>query len=117
MPGATSADVHTGYGHPGQGQTTAEIKHEGKSHRARENLGLAGQAEGGSGMHGDESAEAKRLQKDHEGGTKPSREHNISLDGAETKESVGAEQVASMGQGSRKEDYDRATESAPGSHS
>ena len=27
LGGATSADVHTGYGHPGQGQTAADNKH------------------------------------------------------------------------------------------
>jgi len=68
-------------------------------------------------MQGEKSVEAERLLKDHVGGPKNAREHNATLEGAETKESVGAEEVASMGQGSRKKDYDRSTESAPGSHS
>ena len=29
LGGATSGDVHTGYGHPGQGQTSRELRHEG----------------------------------------------------------------------------------------
>ena len=29
MPGATSASVHTGLGHPGQGQTSSELRHGG----------------------------------------------------------------------------------------
>lgn len=68
-------------------------------------------------MQGDESAEAANLQKDHVPGPQTGREHNVSLDGAETKESVGAEQVASMGDGSRKEDYDRTAQTAPGGNS
>lgn len=118
FPGATSADVHQGLGHPGSGQTSSEIAHEGKSHRARDRTGLTGLAEGGSGMAGDESQEAKNLQKDHVAGQPTSgKEFNVSLDGAESKENVKAEQVQSMGDGSRKKDYDHSAESAPGSHS
>lgn len=29
LGGASSADVHTGYGHPGQGQTSSELHHDG----------------------------------------------------------------------------------------
>jgi len=112
MPGATSADVHTGYGHPGQGQTSSD-SNKGK----KEGQSLQGLAEGGSGIHGDENAEARRLQKDHVSGPASSREHNISLDGAETKEPATAEDVAAMGDGPRKLDYDRTAEKPPGSHS
>jgi hypothetical protein len=38
LQGATSADVHTGLGHPGQGQTSSEL-HDGSSAS-----GLAGRA-------------------------------------------------------------------------
>ena len=31
LGGATSADVHTGLGHPGQGQTSKELRHDGQS--------------------------------------------------------------------------------------
>jgi len=117
MPGATSADVHTGYGHPGQGQTGSELHNDGKHKRVKEGQSLQGLAEGGSGIHGDENAEAKRLQKDHVSGPASSREHNISLDGAETKQPATADDVAAMGDGSRKQDYDRTAEKPPGTHS
>ncbi|RPA99514.1 hypothetical protein L873DRAFT_886794 [Choiromyces venosus 120613-1] len=42
-PGATSADVHTGLGHPGSGQTGRELRHDGQHGRTREKLGLAAQ--------------------------------------------------------------------------
>ena len=112
--GTTSADVHTGLGKPIDGQSSSEQHNNGKTHRARENQGLQGQAEGGSGLHEDDSAEARRLQSEHQGGVKTGREHNISLDGAESKEGVGAEEVAAMGQKSRKEDYDRSSYTAQG---
>lgn len=57
------------------------------------------------------------MQKDHIPGPQTGREHNASLEGAESKEPVAAEQVASMGDKSRKQDYDRTAETAPGSHS
>lgn len=117
MPGATSRDVHTGLGQPGSGQTSASLAHDGKGKREKEPQGLTGQAEGGSGMHGDESAEARRLQSDRAGGPNNDREHNASFQGAESAEPIHAEQVASMGQGSRKEDYDRAAENPPGRNS
>lgn len=97
--------------------TSSEIAHEGKSKREKEKLGLTGQAEGGSGIQGEESADIKRLQKDHVGGPNNAREHNASLQGAESAEPVSAEQVASMGQGPRQGDYDRAAEKPPGKNS
>ena len=114
MPGSTSADVHTGLGHPGQGQSSSQAHHDGKSTRVKEGLGTVGQAEGGSGLHGDTSVEARNLQKEHAGGHVTEREHNLSLDGAESKEPVGAEQVASMGQQTRKGDYDHTKAKPPG---
>lgn len=116
LGGATSADVHTGYGHPGSGQTSSEIRHEGKSGRDRERLGLVGQA-GGSGVTGEESIDIKRLQKDHQGGHITEREHNVSLDGAESRVPVQAEQVASEAGKVKQGDYDRAAEKPPGHHS
>ncbi|KAK8190427.1 uncharacterized protein BKA78DRAFT_296646 [Phyllosticta capitalensis] len=47
IPGATSASVHTGLGHPGQGQTSAELHHDGQAHREHQRGGLAGLAQGG----------------------------------------------------------------------
>lgn len=40
--GATSADVHTGYGHPGSGQTSKELHGDGNFPGKREKKGLAG---------------------------------------------------------------------------
>ncbi|KAK0622181.1 hypothetical protein DIS24_g11323 [Lasiodiplodia hormozganensis] len=40
--GATSADVHTGLGHPGQGQTSTELRHDGSHGRAKQGTGLVG---------------------------------------------------------------------------
>jgi hypothetical protein len=42
LTGASSADVHTGLGHPGQGQTSNELRHPDK----KGGSGLAGLAEG-----------------------------------------------------------------------
>lgn len=42
ITGATSADVHTGLGHPGQGQSSNELRHADK----QGGQGLAGLAEG-----------------------------------------------------------------------
>ncbi|CAD6574976.1 MAG: hypothetical protein ASARMPREDX12_007048 [Alectoria sarmentosa] len=41
LGGATSADVHTGMGHPGQGQTSNELRH-GKNNSKKGGGGLAG---------------------------------------------------------------------------
>ncbi|KAF8241972.1 hypothetical protein K440DRAFT_607998 [Wilcoxina mikolae CBS 423.85] len=44
IPGSTSADVHTGYGHPGQGMTSREIRHDGQQQGKggkKQRLGLA----------------------------------------------------------------------------
>jgi hypothetical protein len=40
--GATSADVHSGYGHPGSGQTSKELHGDGNFPGKREKNGLAG---------------------------------------------------------------------------
>jgi hypothetical protein len=42
LGGATSADVHTGLGHPGSGQLNNEIRHDGKHTAKRERNGLVG---------------------------------------------------------------------------
>jgi hypothetical protein len=41
ITGATSRDVHTGLGHPGQGQTSNELRHSDK----KVGTGLAGRAD------------------------------------------------------------------------
>ncbi|KAG9547612.1 hypothetical protein KCU97_g20679, partial [Aureobasidium melanogenum] len=47
--GATSQQVHTGLGHPGQGQTSAELHHDGQSHRKNPGTGLDGLQSGAQG--------------------------------------------------------------------
>ena len=42
LGGATSGDVHTGLGHPGQGQTSTELRHDGKHTSTKTGGGLAG---------------------------------------------------------------------------
>lgn len=109
MPGATSGDVHTGLGHPGSGQTAADDKNK---RDAKTNQ--IGQGEGGSGLTGEPNAEAQKLMQDQEPGPKTGKEFNVSLDGAESKEPVHAEQLQSMGQKERKQDYDRSAAKPPG---
>ncbi|KAK5047293.1 hypothetical protein LTR84_006815 [Exophiala bonariae] len=102
LPGATSKDVHTGLGHPGQGQTSREVRQATKATGA----GGTGLNEGGSGAGKDGlNPEFRNLQReDQDGdtsgnpdGPKSAQVHNVSLDGAESKVPVGAEEVASEG--------------------
>lgn len=51
LGGTDSGAMHTGLGHPGQGQTSSELRHDGDKHRNRQRAGLEGiGATGGSGM-------------------------------------------------------------------
>jgi len=52
ITGATSADVHTGLGHPGQGQSSSEL-HDG----SKKSGGLQGVGAGGAVSHQDVAAE------------------------------------------------------------
>ncbi|KAJ9606928.1 hypothetical protein H2200_008939 [Cladophialophora chaetospira] len=97
LPGATSKDVHTGLGHPGQGQTSNELRHEGKHTSKKQTSGLEGAgASGGSGLQGsdDLNTEFRRLQDDRAVGEGPIKEHNQTLAGAESIEPESAESVA-----------------------
>lgn len=42
MPGATSKDVHHGFGHPGVGQSSTEVRHDGQHHRKNVGHSLEG---------------------------------------------------------------------------
>lgn len=46
LTGATSRDVYTGLGKPVQGQSSAELEHNGYHHRKRPETGLVGIAAG-----------------------------------------------------------------------
>jgi hypothetical protein len=97
LGGATSGDVHTGMGHPGQGETSTEVRHDGPHTRKREGAGLDGLAQGGSGLRDEGNVEARRLARDTtDHGTINAREHNVSLEGAEDKLPTSAEELASM---------------------
>ncbi|KAL5514328.1 hypothetical protein ACEPAG_2416 [Sanghuangporus baumii] len=39
LTGATSADVHSGLGHPGAGETSNELRHDGQKHRKKHGAG------------------------------------------------------------------------------
>ncbi|KEF58899.1 uncharacterized protein A1O9_03742 [Exophiala aquamarina CBS 119918] len=101
LPGATSADVHKGLGHPGQGQTSNELRHEGAHTSTKQTSGLEGAgAQGGSGLREDGmNTEFRRLQQDgdHPSGPPAARAHNVSLDGAESKLPVASEHLAAEG--------------------
>ena len=97
MPGATSGDVHKGLGHPGQGQTSNELRHEQKGG------GLAGAgAQGGSGLREDGmNQEFRELARDRpvgEHGPDSGRNRDggagASLDGAESVEPVKPTELA-----------------------
>lgn len=45
MTGATSADVSKGLGQPIQGMSSAELHHDGQTHRKRQREGLVGLSE------------------------------------------------------------------------
>ena len=91
--------MHTGLGHPGQGQTSTEIRHEGKHTAKRERAGLDGQAQGGSGLRDDGNVEARRLARDTtEHGPLSAREHNVTYEGAEDKLPTSSDEVGSMGE-------------------
>lgn len=49
MPGATSADVYQGKGHPGNGMTSREHRHNGQAGGKKEGTGLSRFKEGGPG--------------------------------------------------------------------
>lgn len=118
LPGATSADVHTGLGHPGQGQTSTEIRHEGAHGRKRQPAGPEGAgATGGSGLYpADVSPEFRRLQEDgpHPTGPKPEQNHNATLSGAEDREPATAEEVAAEGDKVKKHAGDHNTKGSTG---
>ncbi|KIX02330.1 uncharacterized protein Z518_08271 [Rhinocladiella mackenziei CBS 650.93] len=113
LPSATSADVHTGLGHPGQGQTSTELRHEGQHTRKKAPSGLEGAgARGGSELREDGgNVEFRRLREgDHPKG--PISGHNVSKDGAESMLPVSAEEVDAEGVKTKTDasEYSRAKE-------
>ncbi|KAI4145918.1 MAG: hypothetical protein LQ340_006123 [Diploschistes diacapsis] len=90
LGGATSRDVHTGYGHPGQGQTSADAKHA-----RTQGQGLVGV--GASGAQATMAAADERVdprQRGVERETARQKDTVGETPNAEEREPVGAEQVA-----------------------
>jgi hypothetical protein len=86
LGGATSADVNQGVGRPMQGESSKEMHHDGQPKRKKEREGLTGLAPGGSGLQGEENAEARRLSREYnEHGPRSAWQHNATLEGAEDK--------------------------------
>ncbi|KAK2756732.1 hypothetical protein FQN54_005178 [Arachnomyces sp. PD_36] len=81
--GADSRDVHKGLGHPGSGQTSSEIRHEGASHRTRQSAGLEGVGASGGAVSGETRPSQRALDKE-EGAAAGTRS---------TKGAVGAEEM------------------------
>jgi hypothetical protein len=42
LPGTDSKAMHTGLGHPGQGQTSSELRHDGQHHAKKQGTGTVG---------------------------------------------------------------------------
>ena len=59
LNGPTSADLHAGLGHPGSGMTSAELRHDGKSHRKREGGNVQQYGRQGGDLDGVNSREAE----------------------------------------------------------
>lgn len=94
--GTDSAAVHTGLGHPGSGQSSAELRKDGRQTRTTGGDAVEGRgAVGGSGLTGEEGREANRLLEDRsQSQSGATAEHNASLDGVEQIESVRSEELA-----------------------
>lgn len=86
----SSSDDATG--HPGQGQTSNELRHDGEHTNKRQPQTTA--QEGGSGLTGEPNAEARRLMTDKTDHG-PITGHGADRMGAEDKEPVHSEQLAS----------------------
>lgn len=64
FPGSDTQDVHDGLGHPGSGQTSAEIRHEGAKHRERQSAGLEGVGASSGAVKGDTRPTQRALGKE-----------------------------------------------------
>ncbi|EKG12645.1 hypothetical protein MPH_10234 [Macrophomina phaseolina MS6] len=78
LGGTTSADVHTGLGHPGEGQTSVEQRHDGQHGRKKQGTGLVGVGANTIGVNGRDEvnphdpgfASQRALDKDVQTGTR-----------------------------------------------
>lgn len=60
LGGATSGDVNAGLGKPIQGQSSAELRHDGQAHRQHQAGGLQGVGASGAG-HFDQASSGNRV--------------------------------------------------------
>jgi len=91
IPGATSADVHTGFGQPGQGQTSQELRGHDAHNKDRSGVAFADSNIGDTRERG--------LDRDHVKGGEGMAGHGtgearFDYKGAEDREPVSAESVA-----------------------
>lgn len=87
LPGATSADVHQGYGHPGEGMTSQEL-HGGK--RKNNGAGLEG-----VGANSSDPIHERGFDRDYATGQRGKSGNTENWPGAEEQVPVSAEEVAS----------------------
>lgn len=94
--GATSGDVHTGLGHPGSGQTSAEMRNDGEKGRKNPGKSLEGV---GATTEGFKTVDASDPDMKHLRALDKDEAEvgrgNVGGPAAEEREPVGAEQVAS----------------------
>ena len=95
LGGSDSRDVHTGLGHPGQGQTSTELRHEGAHGRTRQSAGLegVGATDKSATVSGRTRASQRALEKE-EGNLAGTRGDKGAL-GAEEREPTSAQKIAS----------------------
>ena len=91
--GATSGDVHTGLGHPGSGQTSAEIRHDGNKSTGKSLEGVGATTEGFKTVDASDP-DMKHLRALDKDEAEVGR-GNVGGPAAQEREPVGAEQVAS----------------------
>lgn len=84
ITGATSKDVHTGYGHPGSGQVSADDR------RKNPGSGLEG-----VGANPSDPMVERGLDRDHEPGPRSKKSANVNLEGANDRVPTSAEELAS----------------------
>ena len=92
LGGTDSAAVHTGLGHPGQGQTSSELRHDGQHTAKRAGAGLEGVgASGGSGVDERVTPSQRALERDE---AASGQRGDKTLTGAEDYPPVTADEVA-----------------------
>ncbi|KAF2480924.1 hypothetical protein BDY17DRAFT_254649 [Neohortaea acidophila] len=97
--GSTSGDVHTGLGHPGSGQSSTEIRHDGE--KGRNNPGKSVQGVGESTQNFETNDERDPQYKDDVDERERGRGEKL---GAEDREPVSAENLASERSGRERQD-------------